>query len=147
MPEAADLSYERLAAARSAACQLVDSGVLFIHERDHLAQIIARLDAGAHLKHERDQAKARTHSSPDLSARRSRTSTRRPVRTFFTIIKGGSLRSPPRHARLATPGVRSVPAGPGAPGRAQRTRALPGSPREVLTVRVCRPPRGQSAAP
>jgi hypothetical protein len=58
VPEAADLSYERLAAIRKAACLLADSGVVFIHERMHLTEIIARLDAGARLKHERDQDRA-----------------------------------------------------------------------------------------
>jgi hypothetical protein len=59
MPEAADLSYERLASTRTAACQLTDSGVLFIHERTHLTEIIARIDAGVHLKRERDRAKTK----------------------------------------------------------------------------------------
>jgi hypothetical protein len=39
----------------------------------------------------------------------------RSVRTFYTIIKGGTLRAPP--GRPATPGVRSLRAGPAAPGR------------------------------
>jgi hypothetical protein len=55
VPEAADLSYERLATIRKAACLLADCGVVFIHERMHLAEIIARLDAGVQLKHQRDQ--------------------------------------------------------------------------------------------
>lgn len=44
MAEVADFSYERLAAIRTAARQLLDSGVLFIHERTHVTEIIGRLD-------------------------------------------------------------------------------------------------------
>jgi hypothetical protein len=66
VPEAAELSYERLASIRKAACRLADSGVLFIHERMHMAEIIARIDAGVRLKHERDQARAeRAGQHPD----------------------------------------------------------------------------------
>ena len=53
-----DWSYERLTAIRSAACTLLGSGMLWIHERMHVGQVIARIDAAVHLKRERDAYRA-----------------------------------------------------------------------------------------
>jgi hypothetical protein len=53
--QAAESSYERLAAARTAAAQLRDSGFIWIHERTHLDEIIERVDATVRLKRERDE--------------------------------------------------------------------------------------------
>jgi len=69
MPEVADFSDERLAAIRTAACRLLDSGVLFIHERIHLTEIIARLDAAVRLKRERAAYQAERKAGPRQTAR------------------------------------------------------------------------------
>ena len=69
MTEVADFSHERLASIRTAASQLLNSGVLFIHERTHVTEIIARLDAAAHLKHERAAYEAERKASPRQTTR------------------------------------------------------------------------------
>ena len=55
----AKLSYERLAAIRTAASQLRDSGVVYLHELSHLDEIIGRLDGAVRLKGEREADAAR----------------------------------------------------------------------------------------
>jgi hypothetical protein len=69
MTDVADFSHERLAAIRTAACRLLDSGVLFIHERTHLAEIIARLDAAVQLKNERAAYQAERNAGPRQTTR------------------------------------------------------------------------------
>src|SRR5260370_3223804 len=71
MTEVADFSHERLASIRTAACQLLNSGVLFIHERTHVTEIIARLDAAAHLKHERAAYEAERKAGPRQTTRKA----------------------------------------------------------------------------
>lgn len=60
----AEWSYERLAATRTAAAQLRDSGFVWTHERTHLDEIIKRVDATVKLKRERDadHAERKSHN-------------------------------------------------------------------------------------
>jgi len=51
---AEDLTYEQLAATRQAACRLLNSGVLFITERNRMGEVIQRIDSAVQLKRERD---------------------------------------------------------------------------------------------
>ena len=51
-------SYERLADLRQTAVKVRDSGFIWIHERTHLEEVVDRIDATVHLKHERDEYQA-----------------------------------------------------------------------------------------
>ena len=61
----AKLSYERLAAIRTTASQLRDSGAVHLHEQSHLNEIISRLNAAVRLEGEReaDQVKRKARGS------------------------------------------------------------------------------------
>ena len=48
-----DWSHERLTELRRSAVKVRDSGFPWVHERTHLEEIIDRIDATLHLKHER----------------------------------------------------------------------------------------------
>jgi hypothetical protein len=65
---AEDLSYEQLAAVRTAACCLRDMGVLFLTERDRMGDVIKRIDAAVQLKRERDAARAERRSRQHTEA-------------------------------------------------------------------------------
>ena len=61
----AEWSNERLAATRTAAAQLRDSGFVWTHERAHLDEIIERIDATVNLKRQREayHAERKPHES------------------------------------------------------------------------------------
>jgi len=73
MSGAEDLTYEQLTAARKAASCLLDSGVLFITERNRMGEVLRRIDSAVQLKRERDAARAECRSrsrSPEGSRAR-----------------------------------------------------------------------------
>jgi len=43
---------------RQTAVKVRDSGFIWIHERTHLEEVVDRIDATVHLKHERDEYQA-----------------------------------------------------------------------------------------
>jgi hypothetical protein len=64
MSGAEDLTYEQLTAARKAASCLLNSGVLFITERDRMGEVLKRIDSAVQLKRERDAYRAERQSRP-----------------------------------------------------------------------------------
>lgn len=62
----ADWSYERLGELRRVAAQVRDSEFVWPHERTHLAEIVARVDATVSLKRERESywSKKKRSQSP-----------------------------------------------------------------------------------
>lgn len=77
MSGAEDLTYEQLAAVRKAANFLLNSGVLFILERNRIGEVIARIDSAVQLKRERDayRAERQSRSRPPGGSRLTRPAT------------------------------------------------------------------------
>jgi hypothetical protein len=50
-----DRPYEWLASIRKAAAQVLDSGILWTHERTHMEEVIDRIDATVSLKRQREE--------------------------------------------------------------------------------------------